>query len=264
MIGHSLAPEVGRNNREMMQFCIPFMPGGEVFDHDGLVRIKTDLDSAIFNGICYTALNRDGARSAASAQRAYFEGLGGPWAWWVNPGQTPIDLDQVLVDSGFKLRADSPGMAMDISGAEFDVQSDLRIEPLFAASHADDLRVPLAAFGLGQDVDDAYVDFVRRTAAPGGAIRHVVGYKDDMPVSCGLAFFGSNSAGIYSIATVREMRGRGFGTATTAALLREAKDRGYRSAVLVSTQLGFSVYMALGFREVARMRIYEPSAGATP
>lgn len=74
-----------------------------------------------------------------------------------------------------------------------------------------------------------------------------------------MIYYGSRCAGIYNIATVSEMRGRGYGTALTGHLLAQAKERGCDTAVLTSSKIGRSVYERLGFREVAEIDNYGPT-----
>lgn len=80
----------------------------------------------------------------------------------------------------------------------------------------------------------------------------VVGSTDQEPVaSAMLATTRSvGLAGIYSVATVPAHRGRGYGTAVTAAALELAVEQGYDTAVLEPSPAGEAMYRRMGFAPV--------------
>jgi predicted GNAT family acetyltransferase len=55
-------------------------------------------------------------------------------------------------------------------------------------------------------------------------------------------------ASVYAIGTVPEVRGKGIGGAVTLGPLLEAREEGYRHAVLFSSAMGVSAYQRIGFR----------------
>ena len=83
----------------------------------------------------------------------------------------------------------------------------------------------------------------------------IVAYLDNKPVSTGLLFIFEEVAGIYMIATATECRGRGYGSAITAALIESAFEKGLDKIILHATPLGEKVYSKLGFEAVSDMPI---------
>jgi GNAT superfamily N-acetyltransferase len=72
-------------------------------------------------------------------------------------------------------------------------------------------------------------------------------------------------ADIMGVVTRPEHRRRGYGTAMTWAAVGLARDMGCRAFVLTATDLGYPVYVKMGFVPVCTMRTYEareePAAG---
>ena len=94
------------------------------------------------------------------------------------------------------------------------------------------------------------------------AALHALAVRDDGEiVSAALAYDHDGDCGIYNVETVERARRRGFGTALTQALLRDARARGCTSASLQSTPMAERVYAAAGFRDLGRILEYVP-AGA--
>ena len=74
-----------------------------------------------------------------------------------------------------------------------------------------------------------------------------VGYLDDEPVASSELFLSGRIAGLYSVCTRRECRGRGIGSALTWVALDYARCRGIPTAVLQSSNDGKGLYTRLGF-----------------
>jgi GNAT superfamily N-acetyltransferase len=69
------------------------------------------------------------------------------------------------------------------------------------------------------------------------------------------------SGGVYSVATLEPARRRGVGTAVTWAAVAAMRDWGCTWAVLQSSEMGYSVYRAMGFEEVTRYIRFAPAEG---
>jgi GNAT superfamily N-acetyltransferase len=71
-------------------------------------------------------------------------------------------------------------------------------------------------------------------------------------------------AGIYNIATLDAVRGRGIGAAMTLHAAGHAAGEGYAIAVLASSQMGLPIYRRLGFQPVCRLRFLVRPPGHRP
>ena len=75
---------------------------------------------------------------------------------------------------------------------------------------------------------------------------------EGQPVGYSLAIRSDDVSGVYNVATLTWARRRGVGTAATWAAVAAGRRWGCRVAVLQSSEMGQSVYEAIGFRTVVR------------
>lgn len=78
-------------------------------------------------------------------------------------------------------------------------------------------------------------------------VRLYVGRIDGEPVGTSMLFLSSGVAGIYQVEVSPEHRRKGIGTAMTLAPIRDARQIGYRIAVLQASTMGEPVYRKIGF-----------------
>jgi predicted acetyltransferase len=77
-------------------------------------------------------------------------------------------------------------------------------------------------------------------------------------------FLGAGVAGVQFVATLPEARGQGLGAAMTLAPLRAARDLGYQAGILQSSEVGYKVYLRLGFVKVCEVdNFYWPAPEAS-
>jgi hypothetical protein len=84
--------------------------------------------------------------------------------------------------------------------------------------------------------------------APGW--HHFVGYVDGDPVAAGSSYVGDQLLRVENIATLDRVRGRGYGSAITAAAIGADPSK---PATLIASDLGRPIYEKLGFSAVARV-----------
>jgi ribosomal protein S18 acetylase RimI-like enzyme len=106
-------------------------------------------------------------------------------------------------------------------------------------------------------------DSMRGVITPGFArhhsVRFVTGYANGRPVCHAVAIGTEGVVGIYAVGTIEDSRGRGYGRAITWAAIRAGRDAwSAETAILQSSEMGISVYRAMGFIEIGRYAIYRP------
>lgn len=267
----SLAVAVEANVAEW-QLHFARLPGGEVHEESGVTWYATGRPSSLLNGVVRTRL-----RGAARADElvAEFARRGVTMGWWTGPSTRPAHLGVRLKRAGLRRVYDAPGMVADLD----DVATAAR-----AASAS-----PAGAAPAGLHVErvrdaaalELWLDAGQRLPSPGpvralgrevnallaldpdGPLRHYVGLLDGAPVAKATVFFGSGAAGapaaagVYNLLVHPDLRRRGIGAAMTAAPLREARALGYQLGVLASSAMAVGLYRRLGFRECARLGMYE-------
>jgi len=183
----------------------------------------------------------DAARAAAidGMEAAYATARVDRFAAWVHETDTAMSAE--LARRGYMLDTTTRAMGMAL----------------------DELCVPRPQLALGPPNWHEYLrivgvapDFLR-TADP-AAYHIVLARLDGENVSTGMAFDHEGDCGIYNVGTLEHARRRGIGTALTALLLHDARERGCTSASLQSTEMAEGVYAAVGFRDLGRFLEYVP------
>ena len=211
---------------------------------------------------------RDGAdRRIAEIRDAYGRGDTG-FVWWVAPFDTPDDLGTRLTKAGLTLEGNAPAMAASLDDVPLDepLPDGLEVVPVTDAGTLGEFLTILEADWLEWTGGEA-TPVQRRTLA--AFAREIprrfpsepvplrwVGRVDGRPVATSRVSLGGGAAGLYAILTLPSHRGRGIGRAMTLAALRAAAGIGYRIGVLQSSDLGYGLYLKLGFRDLFTYDIY--------
>src|SRR5262249_28296723 len=87
-----------------------------------------------------------------------------------------------------------------------------------------------------------------------------VAQLDGENVAAGMAYDHDGDSGVYNVSTLEHARRRGLGTAITALLVHDARERGCVTASLQSTGMAERIYASVGFRDLGRHIEYVPLA----
>lgn len=209
----------------------------------------------------------DADRRIAEIRDTYARGDTG-FVWWVAPFDMPDDLGTRLANAGFTLEGHAPAMAADLDDVPLHepLPDGLEIVPVTDAGTLQEFLAIVEADWLewtgGEATPvqrrtlDAFArEIPRRLTAEPAPLRWL-GRVDGQPVATSRVSLGGGVAGLYAILTLPAHRGRGIGRAMTLAALRAAAGLGYRIGVLQSSDLGYGVYVNLGFRDLFTYDIY--------
>jgi GNAT superfamily N-acetyltransferase len=223
----------------------------------------------MFKGVWGTRLD-DGAVEAAIDERiAWFREREAPFFfWWTGPSTRPAELGERLaargmigmeeqsreLARGIKVGgAGSPAMAADLDAMNEDalaqVPDGVAILEVENEAGLDAFRrVFVESFEVPEFAAQAWVDATTTSGIGRTPWRLFVGWLGEEPVATTMLFNGGGVASVYAVGVVPAARGRGIAGAITLAPLLEARDHGYRHAVLFSTVMGVGAYRRIGFR----------------
>jgi GNAT superfamily N-acetyltransferase len=198
------------------------------------------------------------------------------FVWWVSPFDEPGDLGARLGAAGLTLEGTAPAMAADLLEVPLGEPPppDLEIVPVTDAATLDEfLRVIVADWlewtdGETTPVQQRTLDAWRSQIPPKLAGEPVplrwIGRVDGTVVATSRISIGAGVAGLYAISTLPLHRGKGYGRAMTIAALRAARRLDYRIGVLQASDLGYSVYRRLGFRDLFSYAVFVHPGGGEP
>ena len=211
--------------------------------------------------------------TAADADRrireisAAFAARGTGFLWWVAPFHTPADLGARLLAAGLRFEGTAPAMAMDLEALPRDgaLPAGLEIVPVrdsatlrdFVGVLAAEMGVPEGSANPAAAHHAALLEAIPRTLASETVPLRYLGLLDGRPVATSRIFIGGGSAGLYAVATLPDVRGRGIGRALTLAALEAGRTLGYRVGVLQASSDGLLVYRRIGFRTMFDYAVYQ-------
>jgi len=234
-------------------------PKMEFAEIDGLSRWSSPFQYAWFNAVLCSRDATAADNAFIDESLAYFRDKNTiEISWWLEDGVDAAGWDALLSPRGFKLAGGPSGMSVDLSllnesinlpsGTEIKIVSEEK-------SVSDCAEVGINGFGFPPDWKDIAIDFLLGMGLDAPYRSYVV-YWEGKPVSTAAVFLGQEVAGIYSVATTPEARGKGFGAAVTLAPLLDARKMGYRVGILQASEMGFPVYKRMGFKQDFKVGSY--------
>ncbi len=240
---------------------------GEVHEEPELTWVATGSPLSYFNGVIHTALTTSDPDTKIEEVLDSFKARNQLMSWWVSPSSSPEDLSLRLEAHGLAFTFQDVGMALELSNLKetFAMPAGLVIERV---KDAQTLQTWLHTFGLGYDLDERILVEYSKLVTSVPRDQHLVGpfYLARLhgePVATSALCCAAGVAGIYEVCTVPFARGRGIGAAITRAPLLDARDMGYRIAVLQASKQGKPVYQRLGFTPYCTLDAYcwRPAVG---
>ncbi len=230
----------------------------EVHDDPDMLWIITDIAHSLFNSVFRAQLEPDSIDAAIKTTIARGRSRNVPILWWVGPATRPANLGEYLEAHGFTHTGESAGMAVDLLALNDGLRAppDLTIEQVRDEETLEQWCHTLC-FESPDFVEHAWLDlFASVGLGAQSPFRHYLGRLKGKPVATSSLFLGAGIAGIYDVVTLPEARRQGIGAAITSTPLREARALGYRVGILQSSDMGFSVYHRVGFREYCKISTY--------
>lgn len=162
--------------------------------------------------------------------------------------ETAAPMEAALRAGGWRLDAEEPALVMTpLPAAVPPPPPGLDIRLVTDEAGLADFR---AVSGTGTQ----WVPSLAAAIDPGVGL--FVGYAQAQPVATSRFTVQDGVADINGVVTVPEARRRGYGTALTWACIAEGRDRGCTAADLTATEMGYPVYIKMGFVPVCTFRTY--------
>ncbi|MGA8220588.1 MAG: GNAT family N-acetyltransferase [Candidatus Acidiferrales bacterium] len=240
------------------------IPGMTVLDQKDLLLVDSGLPSDSFNIVARARLADSEADVRIAEVVEHFRAANRPFAWWVGPSSRPLDLESRLRRHGLRPAESELGMSIELRDLPGKVTQPEGLE-IRRVSSPQDVSDFAAIFAANwEPIDTAVLPFytaaTRILIEPRCPMILFVGAFEGVPVSCSELFIDRSHggvAGLYSIATRREFRRRGIGSALTWAAADEARRQGLSTVVLQSSDAGKGVYARLGFKPCCHFTEYK-------
>jgi GNAT superfamily N-acetyltransferase len=177
----------------------------------------------------------------------------------VNALTQPANMGKYLTAHGFTYSGEGPCMAIDLQKLEerHTAPDGFRIMEIRDYTGLKKwCHIKVKGFGQSADMEPALLEWMATDLGLKQPMKLYLGLLNGWPVSTSAYFLGAGVAGIYSVATLPEARGRGIGYAMTLHPLLEARRLGYRAGVLQASAMGLPVYRKMGFKEYGRVAGY--------
>jgi GNAT superfamily N-acetyltransferase len=167
-----------------------------------------------------------------------------------------VAVDAELRRRGWRVTEEEPALVMERAPAALPappagltvrrVQDEAGLEEFYAVDQGKRRWVPSAE------------------AARDPNVAVLVGYVEGEAVATSRVSGHGDVADLMGVVTRPTHRRRGYGTAMTWAAVDAARAMGCGAFVLTATEMGYPVYVKMGFRRVCTLRTYEPAeAGVT-
>jgi len=239
--------------------------GGEVRRLADVQLSASGLPARVVNAVNLARFDAASAPERIEEVKTFFGRYGVPFRWFFGPSSTPADLPQLFESAGLIAVSNSPGMALDMESMRDEPAGTDGLEVREVAGRAD-LEAWLEVCTLSFPFDPVIAGVWRAAHVPLGwgsdsPLHNYVGWLHGRPVAVSALLHGAETAGIWNVGTVADVRGRGIGRETTLAALRDASAAGYRTSVLGSSPMGLPVYTRIGYVEVCRIRHFGPASG---
>lgn len=181
--------------------------------------------------------------------------------WSVGQDCQPANMALFLEQQGFrKLPDENVGMALDIEaiqaeGADVEGLEIREIEDLEGLKILRQLEIE--GFGSSEELAQNYYEMYTGVGfGRGTAWRHFCGRYQGQAVASASLLFHAGVAGIYGVATLPEMRRQGIACQLVIHAVEQARQEGYRIAILSPTEMSERIYRRLGFQEYTVIRHY--------
>jgi ribosomal protein S18 acetylase RimI-like enzyme len=264
-----LIDAVSENLHDLFRAMVARLPGSHLKEHQSLARHLSAPTNPMFKGVRRTRLTPDQAEAAIVETIAWFkEHQASFFFWWTDTNTTPVDLGERLMKHGLvsmegQAKEFTPGIKSTEVGApcmiaDLRTMNETALNQVPAGFTIDEVRsesdlqsfkqVLIAGYDMPDWAADGWIQAAHAIGIGRTPWQMYLGRLNGEPVATNMLFNGGGVASVYGVATVPAARGQGIGGAITLRPLLDAREQGYRYAVLFASDMGVHTYERIGFR----------------
>jgi ribosomal protein S18 acetylase RimI-like enzyme len=233
---------------------------GDITVLPGVSANSCGVNLAVFNAALLTApATCAQLEHAVTACSSHYEARRLGWSFWLCDDlldmQARVASRNIFGDRGLTLVARPPGMYLEKITPATRHRTGIDCRPIGdERTRFDFAHISSVVFAL---------PFVSAQRIYGGPavwqppMKGWVGYINDKPVSVVTTVIAADAVGVYSLGTLPQHQGCGYGEALLRQALEEArKEAGITRSILQTTDDGFNLYLRLGYRVVTSFSVY--------
>lgn len=234
---------------------------------EGMMVVERDSHSYIDSGLSCDTFNVIHVKNGELLSTAdlaktlsYYRDQRKEYCLWTSYENLNAQLQQSFRELGLNVSGEEIGMSMELSYYQTSENDQF--------SHIVQVQSPetLADFAFviasnWEPMDQNIISYYNRASAyylnESNGITLLVYYHEGQPAGSVEIFpTDENTVGIYGLATLRQFRRLGIGSALMTMALNLAKELEYKHVILQATEDGIGIYKKLGFHEVTKYYEY--------
>jgi GNAT superfamily N-acetyltransferase len=235
-------------------------PRCRIAEEKGVIRIASGMSTSAFN-IVFVMRPVEDPDVMVSESRDFMRRAGVTTWRLVSVGGAAASLASTLSSDASLKEAKVPGMLLTpVPALAPQLPNGFRIEPA-STPELWNTMLNVGMQGMGDPWE--HVEWVLPYESS-GRVRGYLGYEGQRPVATSLGFSHAGLGGVFFVATLPEVRGRGYGTAMTWQAITGARDEGCLTSCLQASKAGYPVYRKMGYRDVVEYSQWRFEAPAVP
>lgn len=245
------------NLRESIKDIGENAPKGEVVENKDFLLATIGLDTGESHANAVFSLDDSNPEKVFKVTNDYFKERNLDYVFWIGEA-SDSHMENYLRELGYEARREpgTPLMVIDhkINLPKLDIE--IEVKKVESQGGIDDFILLVdKCFDIGEEVARAMFNSPEVLNSENAAAYLV--YHNEEAVSGVQIFKTGNIAGIYWVATLEEMRGKGLGKYISALGSNKAFDMGVDKVILQASELGKYVYDRIGYDLIGYYRTYK-------
>jgi ribosomal protein S18 acetylase RimI-like enzyme len=239
---------------------------GETRELPDVAATSCGVDIAVFNSALLTRrVTRTALAQAVADSSTHFTREGVGWSFWLCDDLVAPEIRaesrRVFDSHGLTLVARPPGMLAERVLPPARSLREVECRPIEdGQTRLDFAHISSIVFALPfSSAKCVYAE----PALWQWPMKGWVGYVNQKPVSIVTVVIAADAIGVYSLGTLPQYQGCGYGEALLRHAISEcSRETGLRRSILQTTNEGFNLYLRMGYRVVTTFSVYTKELAA--